>query len=200
MKWHPATGLQLFDDSESHHVGLTSPATIWHVLALWVLLAGDAKHRAAKDLQNGFVEFSQRRIVLSAWLWISVFLGYAATKLFLHSHDNPLNLAIATCPAVLAIAFLCSIPGTVIVSPETVQQIFWFRKTRRIQWEQIVEVNTGGKNQTVTITGADGTKIVHSNQLADRARLLCEIKKYCGEKLPSEFALIEMDGSPHPRF
>ena len=169
---------------------------IW---ALWVLLAGDAEHRAAKDLQNGLVEFPPRRIVLSACLWIAVFLGYAATKLFLHSHGVPLNLAIATCPAVLAIAFLCSVPGTVIVSPETVQQIFWFRKSRRIRWEQIVEVNTGGKNPTVTITGADGTKIVHSNQLADRARLLREIKKYCGEKLPPEFALIEMDGCPHPR-
>ena len=44
-----------------------------------------------------------------------------------------------------------------------------------------------GKIRTVTITGADGTKIVHNRQLPNRPCLLVELKQHCGEKLPSDF-------------
>ncbi len=37
------------------------------------------------------------------------------------------------------------------------------------------------------MTGADGTKIIDPRKLADRPRLLLELKQYCGEKLPPAF-------------
>jgi hypothetical protein len=39
---------------------------------------------------------------------------------------------------------------------------------KQIGWADILETNSGEKSRTVTITGADGTNIVHSRQLPDR--------------------------------
>ena len=55
---------------------------------------------------------------------------------------------------------------------------------------------TGEKSRTVTITGADGIKIVHSRQLPDRPRLLWELKQHCGEQLPADFPRERVSSSP----
>jgi hypothetical protein len=78
-------------------------------------------------------------------------------------------------------------PDTIIVKADGLEQIAWLRRRRQIRWADIVEINTGEKGRTVSIIGADGTKIVHSRQLPDRPRLLMELKKHCGENLPSDF-------------
>jgi hypothetical protein len=37
------------------------------------------------------------------------------------------------------------------------------------------------------IIGVDGTTIVHSHLLADRKRLMSEIRRYCADELPPDF-------------
>lgn len=157
------------------------------VLALWVFAGSNGSKRPATELGDGRIEFRPKKIAYSAWLMIVVFLAYETTELFLHSQWKPLNLAIAICLGFLTLAFLHSFPGTVVITDDTIQQIFWFRRNKRVGWEYIVEINTGGKSRTVTITDADGNKIVHSNQLPDRSRLLREIEKHCGDNLPPDF-------------
>jgi Bacterial PH domain len=76
---------------------------------------------------------------------------------------------------------------SVWIASDGLQQVSWLWKNKRIRWEDIVEINTGGKSRTVTITGSDGTKIVHSRVLPDRPRLLIELRHHCGENLPSDF-------------
>jgi hypothetical protein len=66
-------------------------------------------------------------------------------------------------------------------------QISWPGRNRRIRWAEIAEINTGEKSRTVTITGGNGTKIIHTRSLPDRPRLLMELKHYCGENLPPDF-------------
>jgi hypothetical protein len=46
----------------------------------------------------------------------------------------------------------------------------------------------------VTVTGKDGTKIIHSPMLADRPRFLLELKRHCGEELPPDFPREPIDG------
>ncbi len=166
------------------------------VLALLVLTGGRGDRRPATQLRDGRLEFRPKKTASIAWLVVVVFLAYEATETFLHGQEKPFNLAVAACLGFLMIGFLCSFPGTVIVGEGSMQQVFWFRKNKRLRWETIVEINAGGKSRTVTITGADGTKIVHSSQLADRPRLLQEIKKHCGENLPPEFLTQVTAGSP----
>jgi hypothetical protein len=80
-----------------------------------------------------------------------------------------------------------SFPETIIVKADGLEQVSWLWKNKRIHRSDIVEINTGEKSRTVTITSADGTRIVHSRQLPDRQRLLAELKHHCGENPPSDF-------------
>jgi hypothetical protein len=91
--------------------------------------------------------------------------------------------------SVAVLASLCSIPATLIVSSDGMEQIYWFWRNKKIRWDEIVEINTGerGKSSTVTVLGAGGTKIIHSGQLPDRPRFLLELKQHCGENLPPDF-------------
>jgi hypothetical protein len=98
-----------------------------------------------------------------------------------------LDLIIAAILGILAMMFIFTFPETIVVTDNGLEQISWLWKKKQIRWADIVEINTGEKSRTVTITGADGTKIVHSRQLPDRSRLLMELRVHCGENLPSDF-------------
>ena len=77
--------------------------------------------------------------------------------------------------------------AAVVIAVDGLEEVYWLRRRKRIQWKGIVEISTGEKSRTITITGADGTRIVHSPQLPDRPQLLLELKNLCGENLPPDF-------------
>ena len=93
----------------------------------------------------------------------------------------------ATALGMLALVVAFSFPHTIIVMADGLQQITWLRRKKQIHWGDIVEINTGERSRAVTITGADGTRVVHTHQLPDRPRLLMELKVHCGENLPPDF-------------
>ncbi|RSL17642.1 hypothetical protein EDE15_3177 [Edaphobacter aggregans] len=51
---------------------------------------------------------------------------------------------------------------TRVVASDGPQQVSWLWKNKRVCWEDTIEIKTGKKSCTVTITGSDGKKIVHS--------------------------------------
>jgi hypothetical protein len=112
---------------------------------------------------------------------------YVTITQLTYSHGRPLQLMIAVGLGVIAIMIAFTFPETIIVTADGLVQISWLWKTKLIHWADIVEINTGDKSRTVTITGADGTKIVHSRQLPDRPSFLRALKDHCGEKLPPGF-------------
>jgi hypothetical protein len=163
----------------------------------FAIFIGARNRRPAKDFGDGRVEFALSRGVLGAWIVVIVFLGYQSIEFFVHSQGNLLNIAPAAFPALLALLFLFGFPGTLVISSDGLQQVRWCWRNKRIQWKDIVEINTGKKNPTVTITGRDGTKIAHLRQFPDRFRFLLELKEHCGENLPSDFPR-EPIGPPIP--
>ena len=166
----------------THHLLWIVPS-----LALLVLFGGPGNRKPAREFSDGRIEFAPRRIAFWAWLLIILYLAHATTVFLKHSHGKFFDLVNAGCAGFLMIAILCSFPGTVVITGSCLQQVYWFRRNKRIRWQEIVEINTGEKSHTVIITGADGTKIVHVRQLADRRRLLLELKNHCGEELPPDF-------------
>ena len=104
-----------------------------------------------------------------------------------HSHGRPFQFMIAASFAVIAVMIILPFPGTIIVTADGLKRISWLWKNKRIRWAEIAEINTGQRSRTVTITGTDGTKIVHSRQLPDRPGLVMALKNYCGANLPSDF-------------
>lgn len=165
-----------------------APKLLWiaPLLAFLILIADLGKPKFAGDL-DGRIKFAPSRMELAAWAVIFICLMIGAIDSFRHSRGQILNLLSAAAPALLVLVAASSVPGTIIITTDGLQQIYWFSRTKRIRWEEIVEINTGKKNRTVTITGANRTKIIHSRQLPDRARLLSELKRHCGENLPPDF-------------
>ena len=176
---------------------MTWKHSIWIVykLALWVVPAAlvfifwaDAsKQTRARSLNSGRIEFSPNKWAFWVWPLLVVFLLYAATVQVKHSHWNLLDLVGALGCIIVAVMIILPFPATLVVAPDGLEQVSWLWKNKHILWTDIVEINTGEKSRTVTITGVDGTKIVHSRQLADRPRLLLELKRHCGENLPPDF-------------
>lgn len=157
-------------------------------VATLIWLWGDAdKHRKAKPLSAGGIELAPNRRAYYAWCLIIAYLTYVTIHRFVHASGKPFNLLIAACFAALTVMIATVFPSTIVVATGGLEQVFWLRKNKRLLWSDIVEINTGEKSRLVTITGADGTKIVHSRQLPDRTRLLKEIKTRCEDNLPAEF-------------
>jgi hypothetical protein len=141
----------------------------------------------ATILSDGRVEFSPNRLAYWAWPLTIVLLAWTAAKDLMQSQGRPFELVMGGGVGWLALMLLFSFPGSVVITVDGLEEVYWFRTRKRIQWKDVVEINTGEKSRTVTITGADGTRIVHSAQLPDRPRLLTELKNRCGENLPPDF-------------
>lgn len=156
-------------------------------LLLWMFFGEASKRRAAKSLDGGRIEFAPNRYAYWAWPLVVALVVWMAANQLNQSHWKLFDVWIAACLGFLAIGFLISFPGMVVVTDDGLEQVYWFWKNKRIRWRDIVEINTGKKKPTVTITGADGTKIVHDSRLPDRPRLLLELKQRCGENLPPDF-------------
>ena len=142
--------------------------------------------RPAKVLGDGRIEFGP------GWIWICFFgmlttwLPIAATGYVLH-HSERFFASIPIFIGLVMMAFVFDFPGTIIVSSEGLDQLYWLRPNKRLRWGQIAEIRTSKQNGPVMITGANGVKIVHSPYLVDRARLLNEVKKHCAAELPADF-------------
>lgn len=165
-----------------------APKLLWiaPLLAFLILLAGVGRPKSARD-RGGRIEFAPSRMELAAWAVIFISLMIGTIDSFRHSQGQILNLLSAAAPALLVLVVVSYVPGTIIITADGLQQIYWLSRNKRIRWEEIVEINTGKKNRNVTITGANRTKIIHSSPLPDRARFLGELKRHCGEDLPPDF-------------
>jgi hypothetical protein len=179
---------------------------IWNVLnwvshfLFWGALAGVVfgffgNRSHARVLSGSRVEFTQDRISLCGWLYLVVNMAWLAVKNVMKSHGNPWDFVIPVMLVSCALMFLFAIPGKVVVSEDGIEEVHWLRKRKRILWKDIVEIESGQKDRMVTITGADGTRIIHSCFLADRPRLLMELKRHCGHELPPDFPREPIDVS-----
>jgi hypothetical protein len=165
-----------------HLIWLVMPAAI--LLLLW----GSAdKQRNARAGRDGRTKFAPNRRAFWAWPFMVAYSVYVTVTQLTYSHGRPLQLMIAVGLGVIAVMIIFTFPGTIVATADGLEQISWLWKKKQIHWADIVEINTGERGRTVTITGADGTKIVHSYQLPDRPGLLKALKDHCGEQLPPDF-------------
>jgi hypothetical protein len=163
------------------------------IVLAWMLYSLFGRRRSARVISEGRIEFAPSRLAIWAWLYIIGFLATPAIKELVRHQGNPWALFVVTCFGLAALSIFSSFPETIAVTPEGLEQIYWMQKNKRIRWEDIEEIKTT-RGGTITITGKDGTKIVHNIFLADRTRLLLEIKQHCGENLPSDFPLEPIGG------
>ena len=154
---------------------------------VWLHAKGYENREPAEVLSDGRVEFPPNRLAFATWTIAAAIPAWGAIEALMHRSGKPLDLWSCIVIIGLALTELTTFPGTIVVTREGIEQIYWLQWTRRIRWSDVVEINTGNKIRTITITGSNRTKIVHSSQLADRPRLLEEIVRYCGSELPPDF-------------
>jgi hypothetical protein len=171
----------------SHSIGIVRGLSIF-VLSVTLLICalGHAdKQRKANVLPDGSIDFTPNRRSFWTSPLVVAYLIYLLVNLLMHIHGNLLNIMVVVVLGLLLFMIAFSFPDTITVTDSGLEQVAWLWKHKRIRWADIVEINAGGG--MVTITAADGTKIVHTRQLPDRPRLLTELKRQCGENLPSDF-------------
>jgi hypothetical protein len=168
-------------------------ALIWAVhLLFWIALALilyslRGNRRSAIVLDNDRVEFAPNWVVVWAWMLVDLRFTFLASDFLKHGSGEPWAMVTGALFGLAVLMSLFTFPETVIVTREGVEQVYWLRRNKRIRWEEIVEINSGVKDRILTVTGANGTKIVHSCLLADRPRFLLELKQHCRENLPPDF-------------
>ncbi len=164
----------------------------WVALVLVVLsLSGHLNNRRlAKVLDDGRVEFAPSWIGVSAWIFIALRLALGAARELTQDMAHPWSFTAGALLGLVVLGSFFGLPGTIVVTIEGLVQVYWLRRNTCIRWNEIVAIKTGETGGTVTVSGRDGTQIVHSRGIADRPRLLQELKRHCGENLPSDFPSI----------
>lgn len=158
------------------------------ILVVFGAFFGSAdRQRQARVLRDGSLEFGPNRRSFVAWPIVMTYLIYATINRAMHIHASALNLIVAAFMGLVTISVAVTFPAKIIVADNGLEQVSWLWKNKLVRWEDIVEVNSGEKSRTVTITGVDRTRIVHSRQLPDRPRLLAELDLHCGHNLLSDF-------------
>jgi hypothetical protein len=165
----------------------------WGALA-WIVFGLFGNRRSARVLKNGRIEFAPHWLTIWAWLFILGCIAMSASKGFLQGQGSLWHFVYFTCLGLAAFGILIDYPASIVITNDGIVQVYWLRRNKRICWEDIVEIESGPKDRLITIIGADGTKIVHTRFLADRSRLLLELKQHCGENLPTDFPREPIDG------
>ncbi|HUB31106.1 MAG TPA: hypothetical protein VL967_15480 [Terracidiphilus sp.] len=167
-------------------VPLLGSLVILFVLARLIVSTADDERQAQET--DGGLEFTpNRRSFWGVYVFVA-FMGYVAVS----SLFNGLKSALDFLPAGLSVCFilllLAAFPGSIRSDQKGLEQAYWLRGRRRIAWSDVVRVTVNDKKIEIKISGKGGTKILHSRQLPDRARLIDELKRHCNEKLPAELA------------
>jgi hypothetical protein len=156
------------------------------VAILAVLLAlGRIGNSGSARFADGKVAFPPSRASIGSELVLIGFLLQGAVRHLLRSHGAASDWVVQGALLVCSLAMLTTLPGTIVVTDNGLEQLYWFRRRVKLSWDAIIEVKLNPR--TVTIQGEDSIRIVHTGQQVDRARLLVELKHHCGDDLPPEF-------------
>lgn len=158
----------------------------WVALALFIA-SMVSNRRSAMVHTSGTVEFAPRWSGVWALMYVAIRMCFITWSYLRHGPTEPLTFVKGVLLGVATAGLVLVLPGTVLLTDSGLEEVIWLWRNKRIPWEEIVEIHTERKGSTVTIIGADKTKIIHSSRLPDRPRFLLEIKRHCGGNLPPDF-------------
>ena len=101
--------------------------------------------------------------------------------------SQPLQFTTGILMGIGVLGFVSTIPGTIAVKSDALQEVYWFWRNKKILWGEIEEIDTEKRSTTVTVIGSGRRKIVFTNVYPDRPRFLHEIRLHCGNELPPDF-------------
>lgn len=157
------------------------------VFSIVALMGWVPDRRTAKVSDDGSVEFVWNWSGLSVGVLFLLWLRFALVDLLKYEFTNSLSDLVAFTVTLCGLVMVADLPGTIVVNSDGLEQNYWFRGNKQMFWVEVDTIDTGYKSRNVTVTGANGTRIVHSSLAVDRNRFLFEIKRHMGWRLPPEF-------------
>jgi hypothetical protein len=154
---------------------------VWILSRLILANADEGRQASARD---GQLEFAPNRRSFVAAAILVALLVYMGISLAVMNSGSIAGLVGAAFWILCAALILAAFPGSILFGDEGLQQVYWLWR-RRIAWTDISKIEIDEKRKKVTITGRRGARIAHLRQLPDKARLLEELGKHCGDKLPA---------------
>jgi hypothetical protein len=161
-----------------------SIAVVW-VLSRIIVSPAD-ESRKAQYIGNGQLEFAPNKRNYVAVVLFVAYLLYMSVSLIFTSLSTVAGQIGAAFWLAIALILVASFPASILLTGEGLQQVYWLRKKRIIVWKDVSEIAIDEKRNRVTIKGNGGAKIVYTRQLPDKTRLMAELEKYCGDKMPAE--------------
>lgn len=172
-------------------ISRTIPSTIslfsWIACAL--VLTGLLKQNrgSARLRPDGKVHFLLRWWFACSWVFIMVRFGFIGSSYLRDGLSEPLKFATGVLICIGVAGSFAMIPGTIVTTNESLEQVRWFWRTKRIRWTEIEEIVTERRGSAITVRASDHRKIIYTNVYPDRQRFLLEIKRHCGNNLPPHF-------------
>ncbi len=139
---------------------------IFDIALIWMFFGRLGKRGSARDHGDGRVEFAPDWLGLWAYPVTFVYLTWLTSRALRHEYHHLFDRLNPLLFASVALMLLFSFPGTVIAGAEGLEKVYWFRKNRRIPWQEIEEIEADKNNSLfafVTVKGSAGTEIVHSS-------------------------------------
>jgi|SRR5579871_2226763 len=168
---------------------LTIVLLVWF-LARIIVSPADAG-RTARQV-DGDIEFApNKRSIVATPVFVG-FLVYLGVMMFMSHLPSFVGIFGAGFWLLLAALILMTFPARLFLNNEGLKQTFWLGKTRRVGWKDVSQVLYEEKKHRLTIKGQGGTKVAHTRQLPDRARLIEELEKHCEDKVPAELRKTEV--------
>ena len=159
----------------------------WMAFAL--ILTGVLKKNrgSARVRSDGGVWFAPRWWFAYSWLFIMIRIATIGFSYLRAGLNQPLQFTTGVLIGIAVLGFVSTIPGTIVVKSEALEEVYWFWRNKKIQWTEIEEIDTEKRGSTVTVIGSGRRRIVFTNVYPDRPRFLHEIKRHCGNELPPDF-------------
>lgn len=158
-------------------------------IALALVLTGLRKRNrgSARLCSDGKIQFAPRWWFVCSWAFILLQFCFVRFNYLRSGLKEPWQFATGVLIWIAVIGALGSMPGTLEVTNEALEEINWVWRNKKIRWTEIQEIDTEKRGSSVTVIGSDRRRIVYTNIYPDRPRFLLEIKRHCGDNLPSNF-------------
>src|SRR5579872_2946551 len=155
------------------------------LLLLAKLIAGRADEGREAKTEGGRIEFApNRRSFWGVYTFVAS-VGYAVVSSLLQSLKSGTSLAVPAIGLGFVLFLLMAFPATIVIDDKGMEQVFWLRGRKRIEWKDVSKSTVVEKTGEVKIISRTGVKIMHTRQLPDRARLLAEIQQHSRESVPA---------------
>lgn len=153
------------------------------LLAIAVLFAlvyaGRMIKGSAKEAADG-LEFPLKPVILwTRLLALPMYFAIFGYPLW-QQHRLPMWLPIIL--AALAMYVLYQLPGTIVLTPMTVEQRFWLRGAKKIGYNEVMAIQVIGGGRMTRVMGDNGVSITHSWNHSAAEQFREEIARRTGKR------------------